>query len=154
MIPERIPVEIANSFINKRIAPSKAKNFLSKMINAGKKMYLLDAFLPHIHDTLKIGYTGKKYQWAIDNEEQVWEYFIDEKFLYDSRNSLDMRFLNVAPYSKFYSEEDMNSPGRIGQYIGWQIVRSFMQKNDVSLQELIQMSEEDIFKKSKYKPRK
>ena len=46
------------------------------------------------------------------------------------------------------------SPGRIGQRIGWQIVRSFMDNNDVSLQDLLSLDEEEIFKNSKYKPRK
>jgi uncharacterized protein YjaZ len=62
--------------------------------------------------------------------------------------------MNLAPYSKFYTEDDAKSPGRVGQYIGWQIVRSFMKKNEVSLQKLIHLDEEEIFKKSGYKPKK
>jgi gliding motility-associated lipoprotein GldB len=154
MNPGRIPVEIANSIVESKVKPPTAKHFLSKMIYAGKKLYLLNALLPELPDSLIIGYSAKKMKWAKENEKNVWEYFIDKKLLYDSKNSLDMRFLNVAPYSKFYSEEDMNSPGRIGQYTGWQIVRSFMQKNDVSLQQLLQLPEEEIFKKSKYKPKR
>jgi len=151
---ERIPVEIANSIIERQVKPNKSKTFIAKMIYYGKKLYLLDKFVPNMPDSLKIGYTAKKMQWAIENEENVWEYFIDKKMLYDGKGSLDLRFLNLAPYSKFYSEEDMKSPGRIGQYIGWQIVRAYMKKNEVSLQKLIKTDEEEIFKKSKYKPRK
>ncbi len=67
---------------------------------------------------------------------------------------MNKRFLDVAPFSKFYLEEDRQSPGRVGEWIGWQIVRSFMKHNDVSLQALIKSSPEDIFKKSKYKPKR
>jgi len=154
LIPERIPVEIAKSYAEAVVAPPKANNFISKMINAGKKLYLLDAFLPQTPDSLKIGYPTNKLKWAEDNEEKVWEYFIEKKLLFKDGNNLDMRFLNTAPYSKFYSEEDLQTPGRIGQYMGWQIVRSYMQKNKVSLQKLLQTPEEEIFKKSKYKPKK
>jgi uncharacterized protein YjaZ len=42
----------------------------------------------------------------------------------------------------------------VGRYIGWQIVRSFMDKKDASLEKLMTLSEEEIFYKSKYKPRK
>ena len=61
----------------------------------------------------------------------------------------------MAPFSKFYLEIDNESPGRIGQYIGWQIVRSFMENNPkVTVQQLIKMDAKTIFEQSKYKPKK
>jgi uncharacterized protein YjaZ len=51
-------------------------------------------------------------------------------------------------------EDDRQSPGRIGVWLGWQIVKSFMQNNDVSLQKLLTIDSEDLFKKSSYKPKK
>jgi len=154
LTPENIPVEIAKSYIETIVLPTKSKNFLSKMINSGKKLYLVDAYLPDTPDSLKIGYNAQKMQWAKENEEMVWQYFIENELLYDTNSKLDMRFLNLAPYSKFYTENDRETPGYIGQYIGWQIVRSYMQKNKVSLQKLLQTPEEEIFKKSKYKPKR
>ncbi len=154
MNPENIPVAIAESIAETQVSPPKSKSFLAKMINYGKKLYLMDAYMPYAPDSLKIGYTAPKMQWARENEEGVWQYFVDKELLYSTLPNLDLRFLNLAPYSKFYSEQDMHSPGYIGRYIGWRIVRSFMKKNKVSLQKMIQMPEEEIFKKSKYKPRK
>jgi gliding motility-associated lipoprotein GldB len=152
--PERIPVEIANSIIDTKVPPTRSKNLLHKMVNAGKKLFMLDAFLPKLQDSIKIGYTQTKMQWIQDNEEDLWVFFIENKLLYSTDTKLDRRFMNLAPYSKFYTEDDAKSPGRVGQYIGWQIVRSFMKKNKVSLQQLIHMDEEEIFKKSGYKPKK
>ena len=154
MNPENMPVAIAESIAETQVAPSKSKTFLAKMINYGKKLYLIDAYMPETPDSLKIGYSSDKMHWAVENEEGLWQYFIDGELLYSSEQKLDMRFLNLAPYSKFYTEQDMHSPGYIGRYIGWQIVRSFMKKNKVSLQKMIRLPEEEIFKKSKYKPRK
>ena len=74
--------------------------------------------------------------------------------LYSSDSKLPNRFTNVAPFSKFYLEIDNDSPGRVGQWIGWQIVRSFMQNNDVSMQDMLKMDDKEIFEKSKYKPKK
>jgi len=154
MFPDYIPVAIANSIVEAQVIPPKSKNFLAKMIHYGKRLYLLDAYMPQIPDSLKIGYSAKKMKWAKNNEEKVWEFFIDRDLLYSNASSLDMRFLNLAPYSKFYSKVDMETPGYIGRYIGWQIVRSYMQKNKVSLQKLLKTPEEEIFKKSKYKPKR
>ncbi len=151
---ERIPVDAGLSIAETFVPPLHNKAFLYKMIHEGKKLYLLNAFLPEAKDSLLLGYSQKKYNWAKENEEEVWKYFISNKLLYESNPDLDRRFLNLAPYSKFYTEEDMNTPGQIGIYTGWQIVRSFMKNNDVSLQKMLLTPEEDLFKKSKYKPKK
>jgi len=153
-IQERIVVDLANKMIEGQVSKSLDRTFLSKMIVAGKKLYLLDLYVPLTSDQHKIGYSKEKYDWALGNEDQVWRYFIENNLLYSTDTKLNKRFLDIAPFSKFYLAEDNKSPGRIGQWIGWQIVRSFMQKNDVSLQSLLSMSEEEIFTKSKYKPKK
>ena len=153
-IRERIIVDVANAIIDSQVSPLTNRSFLAKMIYEGKKLYLLDQYLPLKPDAIKIGYTKQKYDWAITNEEQVWKYFIENNLLYSTDTKLNKRFISNAPFSKFYLKEDSKSPGRMGQRIGWQIVRSFMEKNDVSLQTLLSMDEEEIFKKSKYKPRK
>ena len=56
---------------------------------------------------------------------------------------------------KFYLEQiDNDSPGRVGRYIGWQIVKQYMDKHPVSLKKLLITDAETIFKTSKYKPKK
>ena len=84
----------------------------------------------------------------------MWRYFIEKKLLYDTDQKLIPRFINPAPFSKFYLEIDNESPGRVGSWIGWQIVRSFMENNEVSLEQLLQMDAKEIFERSKYKPKK
>jgi hypothetical protein len=74
--------------------------------------------------------------------------------LFSTDIQLNKRFLDTAPFSKFYMEQDNLSPGSVGVWVGWQIVRSYMKHNDVSLQKLLTINELDLFKKSKYKPRK
>lgn len=64
------------------------------------------------------------------------------------------RFLDPAPFSKFRLELDNESPGRLGRYMGWQIVRAFMNNNDIKLNQLLDLSADEIFKKSNYKPKK
>ncbi|WP_299160362.1 gliding motility lipoprotein GldB [uncultured Tenacibaculum sp.] len=151
---ENVIVDAAIAIINKQMYPSKSRRFIDKMIYKGKKMYLLDAYLPNVLDENKIGYSKVKFDWAVNNEEEIWKYFIEKDILYSTNKENDKRFLNLAPFSKFYMEGDNQSPGRVGEWVGWQIVRSYMQKNDVSLRELLQRDEETIFKESKYKPKR
>jgi gliding motility-associated lipoprotein GldB len=151
---ENIIVDITNSISENQILPITSRSFIGKMVYEGKKMYLLDLYLPSISDKLKIGFLDQKLAWAVTNEEDIWKYFIERKLLFSTDTKLNKRFLDNAPFSKFYLENDNQSPGRIGVWLGWQIVRSYMQNNDVSLQQLLKINELDLYKKSKYKPRK
>ncbi|WKD85022.1 hypothetical protein KCTC32516_00360 [Polaribacter huanghezhanensis] len=148
-----IVIDVAKAIIPKQ-NNTNDRTFISKMITEGKKLYLLDTYLPNVKEYQKIGYSKEKYNWAIENEEQVWKYFIENKYLFSTDTKLNKRFLELAPFSKFYRSEDALSPGRIGAWIGWQIVKSYMLHNDVSLQQLFKTPSEEVYKNSKYKPKK
>ncbi|WP_299677440.1 gliding motility lipoprotein GldB [uncultured Tenacibaculum sp.] len=151
---DHIIVDAANAIVNVQLPPNTERSFINKMIYEGKKLYLLDRYLPNILDKEKIGYASEKFDWAVNSEEDIWKYFIERDLLYSTDSKLNKRFLDIAPFSKFYLGEDNLSPGRIGAWVGWQIVRSYMRNNDVSLQELLSKRGDEIFKKSKYKPKR
>ncbi|NOR27033.1 MAG: gliding motility lipoprotein GldB [Lutibacter sp.] len=147
-------VDIAKSIGERYFIESKKRQFIDLIINEGKKMYLIDSYLPSVSDAQKIGYSNDKFDWTVANETQLWKYFIENKLLYSTDQNLHERFIANAPFSKFYIDIDKESPGRIGVWIGWQIVRSYMNNNNVTLQQLLQKKSEEIFRKSKYKPKK
>ncbi|MDR6966439.1 gliding motility-associated lipoprotein GldB [Flavobacterium arsenatis] len=151
---QQLMPDIVSAFTTGKIAEPTNKNLLSQMIYAGKELYIKDLLLPKVSDADKIGYTPEQITWCEENEEYMWRYFVEGNLLYDSDSKLGNRFINKAPFSKFYLEIDNESPGRIGTWVGWQIVRSFIKKNDVSLEQFLQMDAVEIFNKSKYKPKK
>jgi len=131
------------------------RTFLSRMVYYGKELYLKDKLIPNASDAQKVNYTEDEIVWARDNEEQIWRYFVEGELLYSTDSELDRRFLDPAPFSKFYLELDSESPSRLGRYMGWQIVKAFMDKNPkVPLTELLDIPADEIFKKSNYKPKK
>lgn len=146
--------DIVTSFSLSKIPPDNEKTLLGEMIYYGKQLYLKDQLLPEYNDAEKIGYTPEQIKWCEENEPYIWRYFIEKELLYDTDSKLPNRFTNLAPFSKFYLEIDNESPGRVGQWIGWQIVRSFMENNEVSMQDMLKMNAKEIFEKSKYKPKK
>lgn len=153
--PSQILPDVATSFIYGKIAPPKDRQLLSLMIYYGKELYMKDLLIPDVADNDKIGYSKDQLAWADANEAEIWRYFIDKKLLYDSDPKLPGRFINPAPFSKFYLELDNESPGRIGQWLGWQIVRAYAENNkNVPLQDLLAMDAKTIFDNSKYKPKK
>lgn len=147
-------VDIAKAISNVYSIRSSNRQFIDLIINEGKKMYQLDCFLPGVSDTQKMGYSEEKMDWVIANETPVWKYFMERKLLYNTDTDLYTRFVADAPFSKFYIDIEKESPGRIGVWLGWQIVCSYMNNNNVTLQQLLKTSPEEIFRKSKYKPKK
>ncbi|HET8735605.1 MAG TPA: gliding motility lipoprotein GldB [Pricia sp.] len=146
--------DVASAFAKQVVPAPKRRTFLAQMVYYGKELYLKDKLLPFISDAQKIKYSEEELAWAQANEEQIWRNFIEQEHLYSTDNKLGPRFLDPAPFSKFGLALDNESPGRIGRYVGWQIVRAFMEKNEVSLQQMLGLSAAEIFKKSKYKPEK
>ncbi len=147
--------DVASAFAKTVNKYPRNRTFLSRMLYYGKELYIKDKLLPNTEDFQRINYTPEEVVWAMANEEQVWRYFIERELLYSTDSKLDRRFLDPAPFSKFQLELDSESPGRLGRYIGWQIIRAFMDKNPkVTLLELLDMPADAIFKKSNYKPKK
>lgn len=151
---EMIPVDIANEFAYTQVSPTRDRTFLGKIIFHGKAQYVKSLLVPNVSEAMQFGYTEAQIDWAKENETQIWTYFIEKELLFSTNNKLDARFINMAPFSKFYLELDNESPGGIGCYIGYQIVSAYMKNNDVSLQELLSKSGEEIYNNSKYKPKK
>ncbi|SHF99121.1 protein involved in gliding motility GldB [Flavobacterium fluvii] len=146
--------DVVSSFALNKISPVTDKTLLSQMIYFGKELYLKDLLLPDYSDADKMGYTSEQIKWCEENESYMWRYFLEKEMLYSYDSKLGNRFVNPAPFSKFYLEIDNESPGRVGAWIGWQMVRSYMKNNDVPIEELLKMNAKEIFEKSKYKPKK
>jgi len=145
--------DVASSFAKQVVPRPRERTFLARMIYFGKELYLKDVLMPNVDDRKKIGYSQEDLDWAFANEEPMWRNFIENEYLYSTDNKLNQRFLEPAPFSKFGLELDNESPGKLGRFVGWQIVRAFMENNDVDVKQLMTMPAEEIFKKSNYKPR-
>lgn len=130
---------------------NKATTLLDNMIHQGKLMYFVDALLPEMHDSLKIGYTGLQVDWCERNEAQMWSQLIEYKLLYSNKRMDIVRYINNSPTTSGFP---LDSPGRTGVWIGWQIVREYMSKfPETTLPDLMQNSDyQQILNDSKYFP--
>ncbi|MCF8301879.1 MAG: hypothetical protein K9I94_01285 [Bacteroidales bacterium] len=129
------------------------KTLLDHMIKAGKILYFTDAMLPKMPDSLKMEYTPQQMEWIGNNEGNIWAYLIEKELLY-TRNSQSINKLMVdGPFTSTFSQK---SPARIGEWVGWQIVKKYMRGNDkATLSEMMQNDNaQAILKRSNYKPEK
>ena len=154
MQKSQIVSDVANSYAEKFNFQTNRKTLLDEMIYFGKLLYFKDVMIPFKTDAEKIGYSDAQIEWAEANESQIWSYFIEKELLYSTDPKLPNRFIADAPFSKFYLELDNESPGRLGQYIGWQIVKAYAETTGEDILKIMQTEPEEIFRKSKFKPKK
>ena len=145
---------LADEFAITKVPVPSDRTLLGQMIYYGKKLYLKDILLPKLNDEIKIGYTTTELNWSLENERYVWQYFIENELLYKTQPSYFQRFMEPAPFSKFYLEIDNQSPGKIGQWLGWQIVRKYAAKHpEKSPLDIIATPTMELFTKANYKPK-
>lgn len=152
--PQRIVIDLAEAFARAKNKQQLHRDFISNIIYEGSILYAIEKLLPQKTDEQIIGYSKEQLNWAQANETQIWKYFIENNLLYSSDIKLNTRFIQKAPFSKFYLELDKDSPGKIGTFIGWQIVKAYMKNNTVTLPELLHKNSKEIFDNSNYKPQK
>ena len=149
-----IPSQIVEKFSSYIMPPPENRTFLAQMLYEGKKMYLQDLLLPDQKDAIKTAYTEEELEWVKENEVYIWQYFIEKQVLYQTDPEWVERFLEPAPFSKFYLQLDNESPGRIGRWIGWQIVRKYREQHETTIEDLIKLPAQQLFNQSKYKPKR
>lgn len=150
----QIVSDLATEYAQQQIYQPTRKSLLDEMVYFGKILYFKDVMIPFKSDAEKIGYTQEELDWAIENEPNIWQFFVERELLFETDPKLAGRFINPAPFTKFNLELDAESPGRLGQYIGWQIVKAYMENNDADFNDMLQMDATELFNKSKFKPRK
>ena len=146
--------ELAESFANNRIALPEDRTFLAQLIYSGKIQFLKQSILSDYSEDKILGYTPDQLAWAMTNEKEIWNFFVSKELLYSTDSELIKRFISPAPFSKFYLNIDVDSPGQIGQWLGLQIVKAYQKKERKSIKQLLNTPYRELFEKSKYKPRR
>lgn len=131
---------------------SGGKSLVDQMIEKGKLWYLLDKFMPLTPDSVKTGYTQHQLDWCKEFEGQIWSYIIKNEDLHSLTPLVIQTYIGEAPFTQGLSQED--SPGNIGQWIGWQIIKKFVSKNPgLTPEEVMKTDSKKILEEAKYKPK-
>lgn len=150
---EFIIADAMNLVVND-IFPDKkgGKSLVDQMIEKGKKWYLLDKFLPSVPNSIKTGYSQQQLNWCIENEGLIWNYIVKNEDLNSVNPTVIQTYVGEGPFTQGFSQE--LSPGNIGQWIGWQIIKKFVSKNpDLKPEEIMNMEASKILSEAKYKPK-
>lgn len=130
---------------------TKDNTLLAEMIYYGKAYHFVKSILPCTDDQYLIGYTPEQIQACWDNEDIIWTHFIENELLFETNPFQIRKYIGEAPATDAISAD---APGRIGRWIGWNIVEEFAVQQDLSLPELMREADaKKLFKDSGYRPR-
>ncbi len=164
--PENIPDYMLKRYQRRNLVPNtflfiserfdkinkNDNTLLADMIFYGKAYHFSQQMLPCVPDSIFLGYTPTEMKDIYASQEVIWANFIENQALYTTDDNLIEKFISERPKT---FEIGTNCPGRIGRWIGWEIVKAYLKNNpDVTLTDLMKNSDsEDLFAKSKFKPR-
>ncbi|MFC3879734.1 gliding motility lipoprotein GldB [Algoriphagus namhaensis] len=127
------------------------QSLLAEMVYYGKAYHFTKSILPCTSEGLIIGYTEDEVGEIYANEEYIWAHFVENELLYETNPFEIQKYLGEAPSTDAISTK---APGRIGRWLGWNIVDDYQISNDVNLADLMaEKDTEKIFRQSGYRPR-
>jgi len=127
------------------------RTLLDHMVDKGKRLHLLDLFLPDVADTLKTGYTAAQLEGVAAHEGLVWNHLVANQLVHSSDLPRIRPYLSEGPMTPELGE---GSPGYVGLFTGRQIVRAYLARHPgTGLQALLDMPARDILEGARYKPR-
>jgi len=126
------------------------KSLVLQMVEKGKRLYLLSRLLPNTEEYKLIGYSAQQLKDVYEHERAVWDLFVQNNFLQTIDNNIIKNYIGEGPKTQELGEA---SPGNIGSFAGWQIVKKYMEKfPSTKLGNLMATDPETIFSEAKYKP--
>lgn len=164
IVQETYPDYISSRFEPGYIAVNAMKNIVldmfpekmeerplvQQMVEKGKRLYVLARLLPGTDEYKLIGYSKEQLASAYKNEKTVWNLFVQNNFLQTIDNNIIKNYIGEGPKTQELGE---GSPGNIGSFAGWQIVKKYMDKHpDLPLPKLMATDPEVIFTEARYKP--
>ncbi len=148
---EHIAKKVAEVLVEDKLPPPSRSDFLSLMIWGGKKLYIMDQLLDFKEDHVVIEYTPEQLRWCRENEVQIWDFFFEKDLFYETDLRKFNKLVGPAPTTPGMPPE---SPGRTANYIGWQIIRAYVDRHpETTIADLIQLTDAQlILDESRYKP--
>lgn len=137
---DRLPYDIAEALVANRY-PFRGDNqatVLTRIVYEGVLTLAKIRLVPDGNMAEALGYTQKQLQWLSDNEHSIWMKMVEDRLLYDPSELTAEKLVSPGPASTPIGQD---APPRIGRYIGYRIICSYMKQNSrTSLKEMLQPS--------------
>lgn len=125
---------------------------VEQMVERGKYWYLASLLLPYHPDSLITGYTTTQLDWCKENEGLIWSHLLKSEDLNSLNPIVIQTYLGEAPFTQGLSQE--YSPGNLGTWIGWQIVKKYADNHsEMHPSDIMKTPAATLLEQAKYKPK-
>lgn len=148
-----ITPKIALALASRLAGPPPGEKIIDYMIHNGKILTVIKALVPSVPDSMIMGYTRAQMEECYVNEQSVWARLLDMQVLYQPLSSKNQKIVMPSPSSDNVFQE---SPGEIGNWVGWQIVKAYTERYpETTLKDLLNLRDtQEFLEKAKYKPKR
>ncbi|MBQ5815434.1 MAG: hypothetical protein IIW30_05610 [Flavobacteriales bacterium] len=135
------------------VGDRKGYRLIDYVVHYGKVLYLKSLLISTDDEENVLDYTADEYHRAVSMERAVWDYYVRQGLLFKAGKDYAHRFFDVAPYSVFYTANDKDIPWGIGRYVGYKMVKSYMDNNPrCSIDHLMSIPADSLLRYSGYNP--
>ena len=158
-----LPLDIANALYMANYAQDSVTRMTlgEAMVDAGKRLFYLECLLPDWADHKLIEYSKPSMDWCKEHEYDLWLMFNDSHYECDITSTshfIHQKALSISSGTQSLGWVNLqsapNAPDRIGEWVGWQIVRAYAEENGgyAVLQSIIETPSSLILQQSPYNP--
>ena len=149
---KRIPIDIMTElFCDRHPYSPETDNLANRMIYNGMAIYFVEAMFPDMPETDRLTYTEEELDYCHYFERDIWTSLIENGYLFSTDLFTIKKFTENAPFTSQFGQE---SPARVANWTGLQIVKSYVKNNNVSFEELMHETDyQKILNWSEYNPR-
>ncbi|MDE7467806.1 MAG: hypothetical protein K2M61_05575 [Muribaculaceae bacterium] len=126
--PQRLPYDMAEAMVANRYPYEKndSSTILSRMVYEGALTLAKIKMVPDGSLQGALGYTTEQLQWLDENQGSLWNEMTNKKLIYSTSEDVMDKLMAPAPATTILSPY---SPGRVGRYIGYCIIVSYLEAN-------------------------
>lgn len=152
MTKDHLSTQVIKAFVQNLVPPPNNNRMLDYMLYYGKILFVLDLLFPEKPDFIKMEYKPEQMDWVKENEVRIWNHFISRELLYSTRKQDFQKLIGPSPNAPNMPPE---APGQTANFIGWQIIKSFVKRNpEIQLKELLSIDDsQKILEMAKYRPK-
>lgn len=152
MTSEYLVAKSIHALVINYAGETEGTRLLDFMIGNGIELYIKKKLLPASSDEIIYEYSTAQMEWLKANESQIWAHLIHENLLHSVNYRSFQKMVDPSPN---VPNMPPDAPGRLGNWIGAQIIESYMTRNpECTFSELFEIKDaQKILTESKYKPR-
>jgi hypothetical protein len=144
MAPQFATSDALLAWLSTNTLKATDENLASEMLRWGKLIAILEIISPEVKLQQHLRYAEADLNWALKAERGFWEYLVEQQLLFKTDQELHMNMLNEGPYTIGLPQE---SPDRMGRFLGYRIVKQYIEANQPSISALLRTPYHQILKK-------